>query len=79
MRGAGEPTEYVRLHEGFATDLGLELHANKDPESAGITPQSFRCLCYAPQGFNMVHSVPEEGMPPPPAPTFLSFQILPAL
>ena len=59
-------TQYVRLHEGFATDLGLQLKSNLDPAGAAeLKPQSFRCFCYAPQGFNTVAAVPAAGMPAP--------------
>lgn len=51
----------MRLHEGFATDLGLELHPNEDPAAAGMTPISFRVLCYAPQGFHHISPTPDAG------------------
>lgn len=57
----GIDTQYVRLHEGFATDLGLELHPNEDPAAAGMTPISFRVLCYAPQGFHHISPTPDAG------------------
>ena len=57
-------TEYVRLHEGFATDLGLELKANEDARKPGMKPQKFRCFVHAPKGFNMLKPTPNDaGMP----------------
>ena len=60
---AGEPTDYVRLHEGFATNLGLELNSNDSPTKNGMTPQRFRFMCYAPDGFNVLQAIPNKGAP----------------